>query len=332
MAKYGGKDIGFALIDGISMLAAKLQSIRHKITVEQEATGGLGDAWEESTPTGTRASEFAQEGGYFDTTATTGSHAIFTPGAGAVDPNGTPRLVCISEAGNVIGRPFTGFQGLFQGDYEVLSTVRKLTRANVSWKVSGAVDDGEILHALSQDTAAGNTQASSVDNTAVPQRAIPITSSSVANPSTITCPVPHYLTTGDTVLIAGHTGSTPSINGEQTVTVTGANTFTIPVNVTVGGTGGTFTRGKTNNGGVAYLQVTQLVLGGYTNWVVKVRHSVDNITFADLATFTVRTAIGAERLPVVAGTAVNRYLATSVALTGAGSGPSITCMVGFARK
>lgn len=66
----------------------------------------------------------------------------------------------------------------------------------------------------------------------------PITSSSVANPTTITTPRPHGLTTGDSIVISGHAGSTPSINGTRTVTVTGPTTFTIPVNVTVAGAGG----------------------------------------------------------------------------------------------
>lgn len=65
-----------------------------------------------------------------------------------------------------------------------------------------------------------------------------IVSSSVANPSTITMVKDHGYVTNDRIFIGGHAGSTPSINGEHTITVTGAKTFTIPVNVTVGGTGG----------------------------------------------------------------------------------------------
>ncbi len=65
-----------------------------------------------------------------------------------------------------------------------------------------------------------------------------ITSSSVANPTVLTVTA-HQLRTGDEVAIAGHTGSTPSLNGNHTVTVLTANTVSIPVNVTVGGTGGT---------------------------------------------------------------------------------------------
>lgn len=69
--------------------------------------------------------------------------------------------------------------------------------------------------------------------------AVAITSSSVANPSVITTSANHQLSTGQTVTIAGHTGSTPAINGSRVVTVLTATTFTIPLNVTVGGTGGT---------------------------------------------------------------------------------------------
>jgi hypothetical protein len=66
-----------------------------------------------------------------------------------------------------------------------------------------------------------------------------IVSSSIANPTVLTTTTAHGLVTGQQVTIAGHSGSTPDINGTHTVTVTGGTTFTIPVNVTVGGTGGT---------------------------------------------------------------------------------------------
>lgn len=67
-----------------------------------------------------------------------------------------------------------------------------------------------------------------------------ITSSSVANPTVITATA-HGFASGDYVTIAGHTGSTPALAGPYVVTVLTANTFTIPVAVTVGGTGGTAT-------------------------------------------------------------------------------------------
>ena len=100
------------------------------------------------------------------------------------------------------------------------------TRPGASTQYLG-VNDGTSLYLI--DTSDGVTVLNNVA----------ITSSSVANPTTITATA-HGLTTGNKVVIRNHAGSTPSLNGTTyTVTVTGANTFTIPVNVTVGGTGGT---------------------------------------------------------------------------------------------
>lgn len=63
-----------------------------------------------------------------------------------------------------------------------------------------------------------------------------ITASSVANPTVITSTA-HGLTSGDSILIV-NSNSTPTIDGTRTVTVTGADTFTVAVNVTVAGTRG----------------------------------------------------------------------------------------------
>lgn len=68
---------------------------------------------------------------------------------------------------------------------------------------------------------------------------VAITSSSVANPSVITATA-HGLATGIRTIIRGHIGSTPDINGVvYSITRIDANSFSIPVNVTIGGTGGT---------------------------------------------------------------------------------------------
>ncbi len=57
---------------------------------------------------------------------------------------------------------------------------------------------------------------------------------SIANPTVITSPT-HGLDNNDEIIITG-SNSTPSINGIYNITVTGTNTFTIPVNVTGAGT------------------------------------------------------------------------------------------------
>jgi hypothetical protein len=72
----------------------------------------------------------------------------------------------------------------------------------------------------------------------IKRAAVNVTSSSAANPSVITCSAPHNLPTGtSTVVIAGH--SVSSVNGTHVATKIDGTTFSIPVNVSVGGTGGT---------------------------------------------------------------------------------------------
>lgn len=84
------------------------------------------------------------------------------------------------------------------------------------------------------------------------------------------------------------------------------------------------------NGGAAYAAVTALTLGGYTSVTLKVRHSADDVTYADLATFTNVTAAPAAERVAVNGT-VNRHLYASYAFNGAGAGNSVTFVAGFAR-
>ena len=66
----------------------------------------------------------------------------------------------------------------------------------------------------------------------------PVVSSSVANPTLITCTGNVPFTNGDVVHISGHTGSTPAIDGDYTISNVSGATFTIPVNVSSGGSGG----------------------------------------------------------------------------------------------
>ena len=165
-----------------------------------------------------------------------------------------------------------------------------------------------------------------VDYTTDPsQRVVPITSNSVANPSVVTTTVPHGLTSGDIVLIAGVSTSSPTINGERVVTVISPTTFSVPVNVTVGGTGGTLVRANSANGAVGYQQVS--AMSGFTGFVGKLRDSADDITYADLIAFANVTAAPAKERATVAGT-IDRYLSFDGACTGSGS---ITVFCGCSR-
>lgn len=87
---------------------------------------------------------------------------------------------------------------------------------------------------------------------------------------------------------------------------------------------------SSSNGGFAFQQVS--ALSGLTGFVGKVRHSADDVTYSDLATFAnVTSAPGsgaAEPVTVSEGTTVYRYLCFDGNMTGSGS---IALMAGFCR-
>jgi len=315
------------LVAGYNLLAMKLKTLTHKTESITEPTHGLGDSSEEHTPVGVSRTTVTQGGGLFDTN-TGSSHAALSAGF-PTTPQSAARVVCLGFAGQEVGAPFIGCRGEFTHTYEVMGEIAGLTKANTEYKVSGAHERGQIVQPLATKTADWNTKTlgTVVDYTLdTTQRVIPITSNSQASPSVVTTPVPHGLTTGDIILISGVTGSNADINGQRTVTVTGTMTFTAGVNVTTApGTGGSFVRANSANGGAGYLQVTDC--SGFTNFVGKIRDSADDSTYADLLTFADNvTDPFAERV-AVAGT-VDRYLSFDGNITGTGS---ITAFCGFAR-
>lgn len=83
----------------------------------------------------------------------------------------------------------------------------------------------------------------------------------------------------------------------------------------------------TTRGLAGYMHVT--AFSGFTGVVVKIQHSADNSSWSDLATFTTVTAVGAQRVIVANGTTVNRYLRTSIDVTGSGS---VTLLVSAAPR
>jgi hypothetical protein len=85
----------------------------------------------------------------------------------------------------------------------------------------------------------------------------------------------------------------------------------------------------TNNGGVGVLHVTAIA-GGAPSVTVKIQHSTNDSTWADLVTFTAAVAATKQRIEVAAGTLVNRYLRE--VHTFGGTTTSITHNVNFARR
>lgn len=92
---------------------------------------------------------------------------------------------------------------------------------------------------------------------------------------------------------------------------------------------GSHDHGAAGTRSAAYLQVTELTLGGYTSITVKVQESSDDGSgdaWADIATFTAITAEStAERIAIAAS--VERYTRVTLTLNGSGSSESITMLV-----
>ena len=325
MAGKFGSASAWLLVDGYDLLAAKIKSLRYTTEALQERSDGLGDNWEEHTPTGLSKVSLAQEGAFFDT-ATNSSHDALSASV-PTTPQATVRVVSFGFAGQTAGEPFVGCLGAFTVEYDVLGQVGELTKANAAYVVTGQRDEGTVLQPLAVKTADWDTESSAFDYTTdTSQQVIPITSNSQANPSVITTTVPHGYTSGDIVLIAGVSGSNADINGERTVTVISTTTFSVPIDAsTSGGTGGTVVRANSANGGAGYQHVT--AFSGFTGYIGKVRDSADDVTYADLVTFADVTAAPAVERVTAAGT-VDRYLAVDGDLTGSGS---ITVFIGFAR-
>lgn len=85
----------------------------------------------------------------------------------------------------------------------------------------------------------------------------------------------------------------------------------------------------TTNGGVGVLHCTAVV-GASPAWVIKIQHSANDSTWADLITFSAVAAATKERIEVAPGTTVNRFLREVHTL--GGTTTSITHNVAFARR
>lgn len=320
MAKLSSALFKVFMVSGVNLLGVKPKALNDKtINDIQNDTHGLGDDWCEHSATGMMRGELSQSGAFFDTVAG-GVHTAFK------DISNALRVVVYAPYGNIIGRPFVGWNGAYQGSYDVISNIGKLAEANATYAVTGQVDRGLIVQDWAAQTADWDTSATPVDYTTDPTNlAVPITSNSMAAASVVTTPVPHKLTTGDVVLISGVSTSSPAINGERTVTVLSATTFSVAVDTSAGagGTGGQFLRASANNGGVGYLSVSDA--SGFTNFVGTLEHSADNVSYSTLLTFADNVSDPFAERKTVTGT-VHRYRRFVGNVTGTGS---ITPFVGF---
>lgn len=108
-----------------------------------------------------------------------------------------------------------------------------------------------------------------------------ISTSSIANPTLITTPTPHGLVNSDQIIIQNHVGSTPNINQTiYAITYVSPTSFTIPVNVTVAGTGGTWIQLSSNGQGTIFDSCNYEV-NGYDNEIVQANTPHGNTRLRD---------------------------------------------------
>lgn len=291
----GGRDISgdsFTLLDRIEQVT--------------QQSNGIGDPWEEQLTPGVARAILEAGGGFYDDRLLGLNEALVGIGA-------TQQEVAYGMAGRGIGAEMALPFGVFAAVFKRGPAREGLTMASAEYRVTGQYMRGRSVHGISSETvASGDTKATPVDQALSPRlTAIAITSSSIANPTVITTTTPHGLVTGEVILITGHT-STPTLNGGAgfAVTVTGLSTFTIPVNVTVGGGAtGSFIKVSTPSS-VWVLHPTDLNLDGGTSYSILGLHSDDNVTYSTAVTFTNVTAAGVAQRQTLA-TQTKRYRAMS---------------------
>lgn len=325
--KFSGPNFSLLLVDGYNLVSTLVTSASAADESLTEQTNPFGVNSEQNTPIGITKATFSQGTGLFDEVIDAAHNGLAQMGVG------NARVLCAAFFGNIPGRPFYGYEGAYTQKYEVLDEKDGLTKANTQYIISGKAEKGQVIQDLVPYTATWSTATGGavapdtpVDYTLDPSnRAIPIVSNTIANPTVVTTTVAHGLTTGQVILISGVSGGTPTINGSRVVTVISPTTFSIPVNASGGGTGGQLVKGSTVAGGTGYDQVT--AFSGFANVVLRIRHSPDDSTYADLITFPTITGRTAAR-QTVAGT-VDRYLCSTGTVSGSGS---ITAFSGFCRN
>lgn len=324
MTIYGPNDV-FILIAGNDLTPDTFELGEGEEQVMEEVRP-YGSGWDKHVPIGAGKASLSMNGGLYDDRA----NAML---ASLEQKAGVKQLVTYGLQTDAIGAEAAMLYGPLVAKWNRVADLGGITKANPEFVVSDAKARGRILHGLIAETADFHTKASSVDQATAPRlRSITISTSSLSTGSpataTVTTATAHGLETGDVVIITGHT-STPDINGQYTVTVTGPTTFEIAATVTgsPGGTGGSLVK-VTSPDGFADLHTPELALGGHTGLNVRVLGSADNVTFAPIGTFATVTAVAATHAQRITITGpIPRYTAIDGDFTGAGSPSAIPFVV-----
>jgi hypothetical protein len=252
---------------------------------------------------------------------------------------GTRQLTAYGFEGNEVGAGCTLIDGPIVSKFNRVADIGALTKASPEYVVTGEPFRGVVLHGREdEETADFDTEAEPADHALAPfNRSIAVATSTLVSSSpavtSIETSTPHGLTSGDTVLLAGHT-STPDINGHYVATVTGPSAFTIEAVTAAGspgGTGGTITK-TSSPGGFADCHVVELDLDTHTGLDLDVITSADGITFAPCGSFaTITATVGTHAQRIELTGPIERYTAVDGDFAGAGS-PTAKVFVGIYRE
>src|SRR3990167_10096596 len=156
MTRKGSPDVGFALFDGRSILSTltEVDSGREVVLEDNTTLGDSDEAW---APVGLKRGTLSQRGFFDDAANSVHEHLVAL----------VQRTAAIALEGNTIGKKFIGWAGAITTKYRRLASKGTLHKAEADYQVTGPGGEGGVLHAPTQETAAGNTEgASSVDNLA----------------------------------------------------------------------------------------------------------------------------------------------------------------------
>ncbi len=235
----------------------------------------------------------------------------------------TPKQFMWLPKNNVGSRAYASDQAVITA-YNMGSAVSDAVKGNGSMMVKEGLRGGVLLHAHTMETTTPGTGTAATHILGTKT----ITSSSVANPSVITTSTPHGWRSGDAVTISGHTGATPALNNNTyVITVLTPTTFTIPVNVTVGGTGGTATR-VSSRGGRLYIMATA-VQGTTPSITLVLTDSADGATYATIATSAAIGAVGTQMLTIAGN--IREHVRLTWTITGS-STPGVKFAALFTRN
>ncbi len=234
MTKMLANKVAFILFDGYNSLDHTTE-IEIKSEASTEDVTVLSSSWI-AKRAATKDMSIAQKG-FLDDVAGGIWAQIIAKAEGSAAP------FAIGFEGNTLGVRCVFSGEVFLNDFSRQAVKQEIEKYELTYNVTdiyNAFADGLIQYPLGTTPGGNGSQASYLDAGAAPESRA-ITSSAISNPGRLLI-ASHTFKVGDYVVIAGHTGSTPSINGTwQICGVPDATHIDIPVNITTGGTGGTAT-------------------------------------------------------------------------------------------